>query len=254
VTTRFDAADPFPGLLGALHETGHAMYDLGLPQRWRDQPVGRDRGMALEESQSLLLEMIIGRSRAFVQFLRPLFEKHFAVTGPEWEAENVYRRLTHVRRSLIRVDADELTYPLHVLLRFELEKRLLSGELAVRDLPAAWDAGMEQRLEVRPGGAAEGCLQDIHWALGSFGYFPSYVLGGVIAAQLWESLRGALPDLESQIGRGEFEGLFGWLRENVHGLGAKVTVKELMKKATGQPLSAAALLRYLEHKYLEQPA
>ena len=254
VTTRFDAADPFPGLLGALHETGHAMYDLGLPQRWRDQPVGRDRGMALEESQSLLLEMIIGRSRAFVQFLRPLLEKHFAVNGPEWESENVYRRLTQVRRSLIRVDADELTYPLHVLLRFDLEKRLLSGELAVRDLPAAWDEGMEQRLEVRPGGAAEGCLQDIHWALGSFGYFPSYVLGAVIAAQLWESLRGALPDLDSQIGRGEFEGLFGWLRENVHGFGAKVTVKELMKKATGQPLSAAALLRYLEHKYLEPPA
>jgi carboxypeptidase Taq len=254
VTTRFDAADPFPGLLGALHETGHAMYDLGLPQRWRDQPVGRDRGMALEESQSLLLEMIVGRSRAFVQYLRPLLEKHFAVSGPEWECENVYRRLTHVRRSLIRVDADELTYPLHVLVRFELEKRLLSGELAVRDLPAAWDEGMEQRLEARPAGAAEGCLQDIHWALGSFGYFPSYVLGAVIAAQLWESLRGSLPDLELQIARGEFEGLFGWLRENVHGLGAKVTVQELMKEATGQPLSAAALLRYLEHKYLEQPA
>jgi carboxypeptidase Taq len=254
VTTRFDAADPFPGLLGALHETGHAMYDLGLPQRWRDQPVGRDRGMALEESQSLLLEMIVGRSRAFVQYLGPLFEKHFAVSGPEWESENVYRRLTHVRRSLIRVDADELTYPLHVLMRFELEKRLLSGELAVRDLPAAWDEAMVQRLEVRPGGAAEGCLQDIHWALGSFGYFPSYALGAVIAAQLWESLRSSLPDLEQQIARGEFEGLFGWLRENVHGLGAKISVKALMKEATGQPLSAAALLRYLEHKYLEPPA
>jgi carboxypeptidase Taq len=254
VTTRFDAADPFPGLLGALHETGHAMYDLGLPQRWRDQPVGRDRGMALEESQSLLLEMIVGRSRAFVHFLRPLLEKHFAISGPEWESENVYRRLIHVRRSLIRVDADELTYPLHVLLRYELEKRLLSGELAVRDLPAAWDEGMEQRLEVRPAGAAEGCLQDIHWALGSFGYFPSYVLGAVIAAQLWDSLRAALPDLEQQIARGEFNGLFGWLRENVHGVGAKVSVKALMKDATGQPLSASALLRYLEHKYLEQPA
>jgi carboxypeptidase Taq len=254
VTTRFDSSDPFPGLLGALHETGHAMYDLGLPQRWRDQPVGRDRGMALEESQSLLLEMIVGRSRAFVQFLRPLLEKHFSVSGPEWESENVYRRLTHVRRSLIRVDADELTYPLHVLLRYELEKRLLSGELAVRDLPAAWDDGMEQRLEARPTGSAEGCLQDIHWALGSFGYFPSYVLGAVIAAQLWESLRGSLPELEQQIARGEFEGLFRWLRENVHGLGAKISVKALMQEATGQPLSAAALLRYLEHKYLEQPA
>jgi carboxypeptidase Taq len=253
VTTRFDNADVFSGLLGAMHETGHAMYDLGLPQAWRDQPVGRDRGMALEESQSLLLEMLVGRSRAFVQFLRPLLEKHFGVTGPEWEPENLYRRLTLVKRSLIRVDADELTYPLHILLRYDLEKKLLSGELAVRDLPDAWSQGLEQRLEVRPTGAADGCLQDIHWALGSFGYFPSYALGAVIAAQLWESLRNALPELETQIGRGEFGGLFGWLRENVHTMGAKGTVNELMKQATGQPLSAAALLRYLESKYLEVP-
>jgi carboxypeptidase Taq len=251
VTTRFDNSDVFSGLLGAMHETGHAMYDLGLPQAWRDQPVGRDRGMALEESQSLLLEMLVGRSRAFVQYLRPLLEKHFGVTGPEWEPENLYRRLTLVKRSLIRVDADELTYPLHILLRYDLEKKLLSGELAVRDLPDAWSQGLEQRLEARPTGAADGCLQDIHWALGSFGYFPSYALGAVIAAQLWESLRNALPELEAQIGRGEFGGLFGWLRENVHTMGAKGTVNELMKQATGQPLSAAALLRYLESKYLE---
>jgi carboxypeptidase Taq len=251
VTTRFDNTDVFSGLLGAMHETGHAMYDLGLPQAWRDQPVGRDRGMALEESQSLLLEMLVGRSRAFVTYLRPLLEKHFTVSGPEWEPENLYRRLTHVKRSLIRVDADELTYPLHILLRYDLEKKLLSGELAVRDLPDAWSQGLEQRLEVRPTGAADGCLQDIHWALGSFGYFPSYALGAVIAAQLWESLRIAEPELEAQISRGEFTGLFGWLRENVHTMGAKGTVNELMKQATGQPLSAAALLRYLESKYLE---
>ncbi len=251
ITTRFDNADLFSGLLGALHETGHAMYDLGLPQSWRDQPVGRDRGMALEESQSLLLEMIVGRSRAFVRYLRPQLEKHFAVSGPEWELENLYRRLTHVQRSLIRVDADELTYPLHILVRYEIEKKLLSGELAVRELPEAWDAGMEQRLEVRPTGAADGCLQDIHWALGSFGYFPSYALGAVIAAQLWESLRSHIPEIDEQIGRGEFGGLFDWLREQVHSLGAKVSVKELMKHASGQPLSANALLRYLEAKYLE---
>jgi carboxypeptidase Taq len=251
VTTRFDSTDLFSGLLGAMHETGHAMYDLGLPQAWRDQPVGRDRGMALEESQSLLLEMVVGRSRAFVQYLRPLLEKHFAVSGPEWEPKNLYRRLNQVKRSLIRVDADEVTYPLHILLRYELEKKLLSGELAVRALPDAWNAGMEQRLEVRPTGPADGCLQDIHWALGSFGYFPSYALGAVIAAQLWESLRTHVPGVEEQIARGEFAGLFGWLRDHVHGLGAKVTVKDLIKNATGQPLSAAALLRYLEGKYLE---
>jgi len=251
ITTKFDAADPFTGLLGVLHETGHAMYDLGMPVAWRDQPVGRDRGMALEESQSLLLEMIIGRGRAFVSYLQPLLLKHFGVSGPDWDIEPLYRRLTRVRRGLIRVDADELSYPLHILQRYEIEKRLLAGRLAVRELPEAWDAGMEQRFGSRPANVSEGCLQDVHWALGSFGYFPSYVLGSVIAAQLWESLRAQVEGVEAQIARGEFAGLFDWLRENVHGYGAKLTVKELIKQASGQPLGASALLRYLENKYLE---
>jgi len=251
VTTRFDPNDVFSGLLGALHETGHAMYDLGLPQEWRDQPVGRDRGMALEESQSLLIEMIVCRSRAFVQYLKPLLEKHFGVTGPEWEHENIYRNLTRVRRSLIRVDADEVTYPLHIMLRYELEKQLLTGELAVNDLPAAWNASMEQRLGIRPANDTEGCLQDIHWAVGSFGYFPSYALGAVVAAQLYEGLRRDVPNLDEQIARGEFTGLFSWLRTNVHAMGAKVTVNELMKSATGKPLTAASFVRYVENKYLE---
>jgi carboxypeptidase Taq len=251
ITTRFDPNDVFSGMLGAVHETGQAMYDLGLPQEWRDQPVGRDRGMALEESQSLLIEMIVCRSRAFVQYLKPLLEKHFGVTGPEWEQENIYRNLTRVRRSLIRVDADEVTYPLHIMLRYELEKQLLTGELAVKDLPAAWHEGVEQRLGIRPANDADGCLQDIHWAVGSFGYFPSYALGAVIAAQLYEGLRQDVPNLDEQIARGEFAGLFGWLRANVHAVGAKVTVQELMKTATGKPLSAAAFIRYAENKYLE---
>lgn len=254
VTTRFDTVDPFTGLLGVLHETGHAMYDLGLPQAWRDQPVGRDRGMALEESQSLLLEMIVGRSRAFVRYLRPLLEKHFGVSGPEWEVENIYAHLIRVRRGAIRVDADELTYPLHVMLRYDLEKRLLAGDLAVRNLPEAWNAEMEARLEIRPANDTEGCLQDVHWAVGSFGYFPSYVLGSVIAAQLFESLRMDVQGVHEQIARGEFGGFNAWLRENVHGLGAKVTLHELIRNATGKPLGAAASLRYLEGKYLEEAA
>ncbi len=251
ITTRFDPVDVFSGLLGALHETGHAMYDLGLPQDWRDQPVGRDRGMALEESQSLLLEMNICRSRPFVRYLQPLLAKHFGTAGPEWEVENVYEHLTRVQRGLIRVDADELTYPLHIMLRYELEKQLLSGELAVRDLPEAWNAGMEQRLGIRPQNDVEGCLQDIHWAVGSFGYFPSYALGAVMAAQLYESMRAELPALDDELARGEFGGLFGWLRTNVHGLGAKVPVQELLKNATGKTLSATSFLRYAESKYLE---
>ncbi len=250
VTTRFDSAEPFAGLLGALHETGHAMYDLGMPAAWRDQPVARDRGMALEESQSLLLEMIVGRSLAFVRYLQPLLLRHFQVSGPEWEVDNLHCVLTRVRRGLIRVDADELTYPLHIMQRYDLEKKLLAGTLAVRDLPEAWDSAMEQRCGARPASFSEGCLQDVHWALGSFGYFPSYALGAVIAAQLWESLRTSLPDVEEQIARGEFGGLFGWLREQVHALGAKVPVKELVQQATGQPLGASAYLRYIDARYL----
>jgi carboxypeptidase Taq len=250
VTTRYEPTDPFNGLLGALHETGHAMYDLGTPAAWRDQPVGRDRGMTLEESQSLLMEMIVGRSRPFVQYLQPLLLRHFAVAGPEWEPDNVYRRLNRVHRGLVRVDADEMSYPLHILHRYELEKQLLAGELAVRDLPAAWNAGMLQRFGAEPQGYVDGCLQDVHWALGSFGYFPSYALGIVIAAQVWESLRAQLPEVELQISRGEFTGLFDWLRENVHGMGAKVPIKELVKQATDQPMGANALLRYLSVKYL----
>ncbi|HKT71569.1 MAG TPA: carboxypeptidase M32 [Steroidobacteraceae bacterium] len=251
VTTRLDPNDVFSGLLGALHETGHAMYDLGLPQDWHDQPVGRDRGMALEESQSLLIEMLVCRSRPFVRYVLPLLVKHFGVSGPEWDVETVYAHLTRVRRGLIRVDADELTYPLHIMLRYELEKQLLSGQLAVRDLPQAWNAGMEQRLGIKPSNDAEGCLQDIHWAVGSFGYFPSYALGAVIAAQLYDSLRAAVPALDEQLAAGEFSGLFGWLRTHVHGLGAKVPVQDLLKGATGKPLAAASFIRYVESKYLE---
>ncbi len=252
ITTRFDANDPFTGLLGAIHETGHAMYDLGLPQAWRDQPVGRDRGLALEESQSLLFEMNLCRSRAFVHFLSPLLEKYFQVTGPEWQEQNLYRLLVRVRRSLIRMDADELTYPVHIMLRYELEKRLLDGALAVADLPEAWADSLEQRLGVRPSNDLEGCLQDIHWAVGHFGYFPSYALGAVIAGQLNDALRAALPSLDEQLAAGHFDGIMEWLRENIHSAGARLPVQELMKQATSRPLSAAPYLRYLEAKYLER--
>jgi carboxypeptidase Taq len=253
VTTRFDLNDPFSGLLGAVHETGHAMYDLGLPVEWRDQPVGRDRGLALEESQSLLFEMNLCRSRAFVKYLRPLLEKYLQVSGPEWEEANLYRHLIRVRRSTIRMDADELTYPVHIMLRYELEKRILEGSLPVTDLPEAWNANLEQRLNIRPTNDVDGCLQDIHWAVGHFGYFPSYVLGAVIAGQLNEAMRGARPSLDEEIAAGQFGGVMDWLRDNVHGVGARLPVQELIKQATGKPLTAAAYLRYLEAKYLEVP-
>ena len=251
ITTRFEPADPFHGLFAALHETGHAMYDLGLPTEWRDQPVGRNRGMALEESQSLLIEMMVARSRPFLTYLKPLLEKHLGVSGPEWEVENLYRHLTRVHRGSLRADADEMTYQAHIMLRYELEKQLLDGSLAAADLPAAWNENAQFRLGLKPANDAEGCLQDIHWALGQFGYFPAHALGGLIAIQLWEKLRADRDDLDADIARGDFTGMFSWLREHVHGVGAKMTVQDLIRDATGRPLTAAPALRYFEAKYLE---
>lgn len=252
ITTRFNPAEPLTGLMGVLHETGHAMYDVGLPESWRGQPVGRDRGMAVQESQSLLLEMLICRNRPYLKYLKPLLEKSFGVAGPEWEVENLYQLLISVRRSPIRVDADEVTYPVHIMLRYELENEILKGELKIKDVPEAWNARMQDRLGVRPANDAEGCLQDVHWAVGSFGYFPSYAIGGVIAGQLYESLRADRPELDQEIAAGQFGGMFEWLRENVYSLGASLSTPDLIKKATGKPLSAAAWLRYVEGKYLEK--
>jgi carboxypeptidase Taq len=252
ITTRFSPTDPLSGLMGVLHECGHAMYDVGLPEQWRGQPVGRDRGMAMQESQSLLLEMLICRNRPFLRYLRPLLEKTFGVSGPEWEVDNLYRLLIRVRRSLVRVDADEVTYPVHIMLRYDLEREILNGELKIRDLPEAWNTRVHDRLGVRPSNDAEGCLQDVHWAVGSFGYFPSYAIGAVIAGQLYESLRSDRPELDEEIAAGQFGGLFEWLRQNVHGLAASVDTPELIRNATGKPLTAAAWLRYIEGKYLEE--
>jgi carboxypeptidase Taq len=251
ITTHFSASDPLTGLMGVLHETGHAMYDVGLPLAWRGQPVGHDRGMAVQESQSLLLEMLICRNKPFLRYLQPLLEKSFGVSGPAWEADNLYRLLTRVRRSLVRVDADEVTYPVHIMLRYELEKEILKGELKIKDVPEVWNTRIEDRLGVRPTNDAEGCLQDVHWAVGSFGYFPSYAIGAAIAGQLYESLRADLPTLDDDVAAGKFAGLFDWLRQNVHSLGASLSTPELIKQATGKPLTAAAWIRYVEGKYLE---
>jgi carboxypeptidase Taq len=156
-----------------------------------------------------------------------------------------------VQRSLVRIDADELTYPLHVVLRYELEQEILEGKLRIADIPGAWNDAMDRRLGVRPPTDTEGCLQDIHWAGGAFGYFPSYALGAVIAGQLYQSLRSDIPTLDSDLAAGKFAPLFDWLRENIYGHGARVSTPDLIKNATGKPLSAAPWLRYVEAKYLD---
>jgi carboxypeptidase Taq len=207
--------------------------------------------MAVHESMSLLLEMVIGRGQSFLQYLQPLLAKQLSISGPEWQTDNLYRVLNQVQRSLIRIDADELTYPVHIMMRYELERQLLDGELAVKDLPEAWNQGMASRLGVTPANDAEGCLQDIHWSLGAFGYFPSYAVGAVMAAQWLESLRADIPGLDEQIAQGEFSALFSWLNENIYSSGATLTGGEMIKQVTGRELSAQPWLRYAENKYLD---
>jgi carboxypeptidase Taq len=250
ITTRYDEKDFVQALMGVIHETGHALYERGLPPDWRHQPVGQARGMSVHESQSLLMEMQACRSRPFVEFLAPLLRETFAGNGPAWSTDNLYRVYTRVRPDYIRVEADEVTYPAHVILRYRLERALIAGEMTLDDLPAAWNAGMKELLGIVPPSDREGCLQDIHWYDGAWGYFPTYTLGAMTAAQLFDAARRAKPEIPDAIGVGDFTPLLGWLRGNVHGQGSRLSTRELLTRATGRPLDPAVFKRHLEQRYL----
>jgi len=249
ITTRYDEADCLSSLMGVLHETGHAMYSRGLPRDWRDQPVGDDRGMTVHESQSLIVEMVACRTRAFAVHLGPLLADTFGA-DPAWEPDNVYRLLARVERGFIRVDADEVTYPAHVILRYRLERAMVEGTLDLGDLPGAWDDGIERLLGIRPPGPREGCLQDIHWPDGAFGYFPTYSLGAMTAVQFFQSARVAEPTLMDELGRGRFAPLMSWLCENVHARGCLFDTDGLLRATTGRVLDPTVFRAYLEDKYL----
>jgi carboxypeptidase Taq len=250
ITTRYNESDFARALMGVLHETGHALYQRGLPAEWRLQPVGRARGMAVHESQSLLLEMQICRSRAFLTYAAPILREVFGGDGPGWEADSLYRRQIRVRRSLIRVDADEVTYPAHVILRYRLERAMIAGDLLPADLPGTWAEGLRELLGVAPANDREGCLQDIHWYDGAWGYFPTYTLGALIAAQLFEAARHGIPDLIEVIASGEFSPLLAWLGERVHSKGSLLSTAQLVEGATGRSLGTASFERHLRDRYL----
>mgnify|MGYP001254032637 CR=1 FL=1 len=250
ITTRYDEAEFASAIMGVLHETGHAMYEMGLPEPWRFQPVGQARGMSAHESQSLLIEMQACRSRHFVLFLAPLARKTLGGSGPDWEAENLYRLGIRVKPDFIRVDADEVTYPAHVILRYRLEKAMVAGDLQLADLPGAWNEGMKKMLGIVPPSDREGCLQDIHWYDGAWGYFPTYTLGAMTAAQLFAAAVEAEPGIPDALAEGDFRPLMAWLRPNVHALASSLPTPELVARATGRPLDAAVFRRHLEARYL----
>ena len=254
ITTRYREDRFTDALYGVLHETGHALYEQGLPAQWRGLPIGDARGMSMHESQSLIIEMQLCRSAPFLAFLLPKLKAEFGVSGAAWELPNVQGALTRVERSFIRVNADEVTYPLHVILRWELEQALLSGDLKAEDLPAAWAEKTRSYLAITPPDDAQGCLQDIHWPEGMFGYFPTYTLGAMTAAQLMDAARKALPTLDTSIEKGDFAPLTGWLRQHIHQHGSHFTGAELIEKATGQALNSEIYQAHLRHRYLPSAA
>jgi carboxypeptidase Taq len=251
ITTRYDEADFAQALMGVMHETGHALYERGLPVAWARQPVGEAAGMAVHESQSLIIEMQACRSDAYLSWLGPHLRAGFGGPAEAYDVANLGRLWRHVSRGFIRVEADELTYPAHVALRFDLEQALISGDLPVADLPDAWNEGLQKRLGIVPPDDARGCLQDIHWYDGGFGYFPSYTLGAMAAAQLMAAARRNVPGLDAALARGEIGVLTAWLRTHVHGKGSLLGFNDLLEEATGKPLDPADFTAHLRDRYLD---
>lgn len=250
MTTRYVENEFISSLLGICHETGHGLYEQGLPREWINQPVGRVNSMAMHESQSLLIEMQLCRSLAFYEFLLPEIQSLFG-SQEAFTAENICRLVTSVKPSLIRVDADEVTYPLHIVLRYELEKRLFNNEINVSDLPAYWDELMKQYLGISTkGNYKDGVMQDVHWPSGAFGYFPAYTLGRLIAAQLFSTFITAHPDFFESVKQGNFQALNEWLSKNIYSQASSLKTDDLLLKVTGKTLDSSYFIKHIEDRYL----
>ena len=251
ITTRYDESEPIGGLLSTIHEFGHATYTLGLPDDAYGTPLGEARDLSIHESQSRLWENHVGRSTAFWEQFLPTVVEAFPDVG-DVSVREAYEAVNAVDPSnLIRVEADELTYHLHIVLRFEIERDLIRGDLAVADVPEVWNDRMESYLGIRPETDAEGCLQDVHWSHGAFGYFPTYSLGSVVAAQLYDAAERDIEGLEGRIRAAEFDRLHEWLTDNVHRHGKRYETNELVRRATGEDVTADAFVDYATAKYGE---
>lgn len=249
MTTRYSEQDLLPALFGICHETGHALYEQGLPLEWIDQPVGKVESMAMHESQSLLIEMQVCRSRAFLHFLLPLIQKIF----PDQRAftvDNLYKIITQVKPGLIRVDADEVSYPLHIILRYEIEKGLFKGEITIRDLPVYWDEYMKKYLNISTReNDKDGVMQDVHWPSGAFGYFPAYTLGRMIASQFFSAFAKSHPTCQEDIKRGNFLPLRNWLKDKIHSQASALSTDDLLLKVTGKKLYPGYFIQHVETVY-----
>ena len=252
ITTRYNTKSFVESFMGVLHETGHALYEQGLPKADHfGEPIAEAISLGIHESQSRLWENLVGRRKSFWRFFRTKAHEVFGPALREVDENTWHFAMNDIRPSFIRVESDEATYNLHILLRFELEQALVTGEISAADLPAAWNERMQKYLGITPPDDARGCLQDIHWSLGSIGYFATYTLGNLYAAQFYEQATKDLGDLDAMFARGEFAPLLGWLREKIHRHGRRYTAGELVKRVTGKALSAEPLLNHLRSKARE---
>lgn len=250
LTTRYRDDDFAQSLMGTIHETGHARFEQNLPRQWLGQPIGRARSYGIHESQSLSFEMQLARGRAFDGLLAPMVAQHFGGQSA-FDADNLYRLFTRVKPGFIRVEADEMTYPAHIMLRFEIERALIEGEIEPEDIPALWDGKMQALLGLDTrGNYKDGCMQDAHWTEGAFGYFPSYTLGAMYAAQWFAAMRRATPDLDARIAKGDLTPVFDWLRANIWSQASRWETPELVRRASGEALNPAHFRAHLETRYL----
>jgi len=232
-----------------MHETGHALYEGGINLAYERTPLADGASLGVHESQSRLWENLVGRSLPFWEHFYPELQKTFPAQLGEVKLHDFYRAINKVEPSLIRVEADEATYNMHIMLRLEIEIAMVEGAVELKDLPALWNAKMKEYLGIVPPNDALGVLQDIHWSFAGIGYFSTYALGNIISAQLWEKINAEITDLSTQIRAGKFDALLGWLRANVHAHGRKYEPQELVQKVTGSKINPAAYLRYLETKF-----
>ena len=250
LTTRYREDDFVQSLMGTIHETGHARFEQNLPREWLGQAIGHARSYGIHESQSLSFEMQLARSREFAGLLAPMLSEHFG-SQPAFEAGNLHHALTRVKPGFIRVNADEVTYPAHIILRYEIERALIEGDIEPDDIPALWDEKMQTLLGLDTrGNYKDGCLQDVHWSDGSFGYFPSYTLGAMYAAQWFAAMRRATPDLDARIAAGDFAPVFEWLKANVWSQASRWETPELVRRASGEALNPAHFRAQLDTRYL----
>jgi carboxypeptidase Taq len=251
ITTRYEPHNFISGLMAIIHETGHALYEQNLPDLYKNQLVGRAKGMAFHESQSLFMEMQVARSKEFIEFLAKLLRDEFAFKGEVYSAENLYKKVTRVKPGFIRVDADEVTYPMHVILRFEIEELLIKGDLTLDELPSFWNDKMVEYLNIKPATDSNGCLQDIHWSGGAFGYFPAYTNGAIIAGMLMSKAKAINFSINQDFLKGEFAEVNKFLNDNLRSFGSLKSSSDLLKSATDEEkINPHIFIKYLEQKYL----